>query len=168
MLHGRLDGPDTPRLLVCDSNDMRTSFSAYAERIAVYWQQWLRGVAADAWGGWIQRTERPSLTCCGETSISDLRCRLNWDLVETELLRLTEQQYRTVEGLSLNDRAIVTGGAGTGKTLLAVNEARREAGTGKRVLLTCFNRRLADLMAAVLQACGRRRGASFARPHGRL
>ncbi len=63
---------------------------------------------------------------------------------------LTEQQYQTVEGLSLNDRSIVRGGAGTGKTLLAVNEARREASKGKRVLLTCFNRRLADLMAEAL------------------
>ena len=72
-------------------------------------------------------------------------------LVEAELLRLTEQQYRTMEGLSLNDRAIVRGGAGTGKTLLAINEARREASNGKRVLLTCFNRRLADLMAGSLR-----------------
>ena len=145
-----VDGPDTPKQLVCDSNDMRTPFSVYVERIAAYWQQWLRSSGRRVGG--LDSEERSGVVDLLRGDF-DLRPSLSTELglVEAELLRLTEQQYRIVEGLSLNDRAIVRGGAGTGKTLLAINEARREAGKGKRVLLTCFNRRLADLMAGVLQ-----------------
>ena len=144
-----VDGPDTPKTLVCDSDDMRASFAVYMERIVAYWQQWLR-----------RRGRRVAGLDYGYRSAAvdllrgdfDLRPSLSAQLglVESELIRLTEQQYRTVEGLALNDRAVVSGGAGTGKTLLALNEAKREAAEGKRVLLTCFNRRLADHMSEAL------------------
>ena len=145
-----IDGPDTPKTLVCDSDDMRASFSAYVERIVRYWQQWLRDRGRRAAG---LDSEYRSAAVDLLREDFDLRPSLSAQLglVESELLRLTEQQYRTMEGLSRNDRGIIRGGAGTGKTLLALNEAGREATKGKRVLLTCFNRRLADYMAEALR-----------------
>ena len=41
-------------------------------------------------------------------------------------------------------RVSITGGAGTGKTVLALDKAKRLATEGFNVLLTCFNRPLAD------------------------
>jgi nuclease-like protein/UvrD-like helicase family protein len=62
--------------------------------------------------------------------------------VEQDLLRLTQEQYRCLDGLQDNNRCLFEGGAGTGKTLLAIEFARREWHAGRRVLLLCFNRLL--------------------------
>lgn len=63
---------------------------------------------------------------------------------DRQLLRLTEQQFAVLDLLGRQRRVSITGGAGTGKTLLALEKAKRLAGEGFRVLLTCFNRPLAD------------------------
>jgi len=65
---------------------------------------------------------------------------------EEALLELTEQQYSTLDAVQDNKRVLVRGLAGTGKTLLAMEAAKREASRGKRVLLLCFNRYLGDWM----------------------
>jgi superfamily I DNA/RNA helicase len=62
--------------------------------------------------------------------------------VKEELLQLTRDQYRILDGLTENPRVIVLGSAGTGKTLLAVEEARRLADASERVLFCCFNNAL--------------------------
>jgi len=67
--------------------------------------------------------------------------------VEERFVELTENQYRVLDQLDGNQRVCVLGGAGTGKTLLAVEEARRLAAQGHRVLLTCFNAPLAWSLA---------------------
>ena len=61
---------------------------------------------------------------------------------EEKLLRLTEEQYDRLDELEDNPRCLFEGAAGTGKTLLAVEFARRRARAGDRVLLVCFNRLL--------------------------
>jgi hypothetical protein len=66
-----------------------------------------------------------------------------------ELIRLTDEQVRTLDALRRNRRSMVYGGAGTGKTVLAVERARRLADDGARVLLTCFNRPLGDHLASI-------------------
>ena len=48
-------------------------------------------------------------------------------------------QIRALERLDLNRRVYVTGGAGTGKSRLALSWARRAALRGERTLLVCFN-----------------------------
>ena len=72
-----VDGPDTPKQLVCDSNDMRSP--------SLYTPSGLQRTGSNGSGGvvgacevWIPRNERQSSICCGETLTSDLRCRLNW------------------------------------------------------------------------------------------
>ena len=59
-------------------------------------------------------------------------------------LRLTNDQLRVLDLLRSQRRAAISGGAGTGKTVLAVEKAKRLAGEGFYTLLTCYNRQLAD------------------------
>lgn len=66
---------------------------------------------------------------------------------ERRLLRLTEEQYQLLDLLGGNARCLFEGAAGTGKTLLALEFARRCARSGDRVLLICFNRLLGDWLA---------------------
>lgn len=62
---------------------------------------------------------------------------------ERQIVTLTEQQFEVLDGLDRNPRCVVAGGAGTGKTLLALEKARRLARSGCRTLLTCASRPLA-------------------------
>lgn len=64
-----------------------------------------------------------------------------------ELKRYTQEQMRALDSMEGNDRVLFTGPAGTGKTLLAIEGARRAASRGKKVLLLCFNRLLQKAIA---------------------
>ncbi len=70
--------------------------------------------------------------------------------VKARQVELTETQRRALAGLSRARRVLVYGGAGTGKTVLADERARRLSADGFRVVLTCFNRPLGDAFAAEL------------------
>ena len=61
---------------------------------------------------------------------------------EEKLIRLTEEQSRLLEYLEDHDRCLIEGVAGSGKTLLAVQQIERFAKEGKRTLFVCFNKAL--------------------------
>lgn len=65
-----------------------------------------------------------------------------FESAERRIDRLTAEQFRVLEQLACNPRMIIRGGAGTGKTVLALEKAMRLAAAGKRTLLTCFNQPL--------------------------
>ncbi len=74
--------------------------------------------------------------------------------VETALVVLhqsTTQQIEVLRMLRSQDRLLIEGGAGSGKTLLAVTLAREHAAQGRAVLLTCFNKLLSHALARTLQ-----------------
>jgi hypothetical protein len=56
--------------------------------------------------------------------------------------------------LDLTGRVLVTGGAGSGKTWLVVEWARRAAARGERTLVLTFNRPLADHLERALEGVG--------------
>ena len=63
------------------------------------------------------------------------------------ILTLTKQQFDLLNKLRRRRKALIAGCAGSGKTALAVEKARRLAQDDKmRVLLTCYNARLADAL----------------------
>ena len=70
---------------------------------------------------------------------------------ERTRIRLTNQQAVLLSALGGRRRAAICGGAGTGKTLLAVEKAKRLAGEGFRTLLVCYNRPLAEYLARVCE-----------------
>lgn len=88
-------------------------------------------------------------------------------------IRLTERQAKILRTIGVRKRAVISGGAGTGKTLIAVEKARKLAADNARVLLLCYNRPLADVLALSLtdvpqvevmgfhQFCDRRRQLAY-------
>lgn len=74
---------------------------------------------------------------------------MDWRLDEERqaLVQLTEEQYEVLNMFQNSNRVAVNGPGGSGKTMLAMEKARRLADEGKRVLLLCYNRPLADHLA---------------------
>ena len=66
--------------------------------------------------------------------------------IEEQLIRLTEEQKHDFEVLRGFRRALVTGGAGTGKTVLAVARARQLSADGFAPILVCYNELLGELL----------------------
>lgn len=56
----------------------------------------------------------------------------------------TEEQFRILDSIQLNERSITQGSAGTGKTMIAIESAVRAAAEGKTVFLTCYNRLIGE------------------------
>ena len=69
---------------------------------------------------------------------------------EENLRQLTYRQMELLQFISHHRRVTIRGGAGTGKTVLAVEKAKQLAADGYKTLLTCYNRPLADFLASNL------------------
>jgi len=70
-----------------------------------------------------------------------LRALLSRD--DAALQVLTQQQFHILRATEAVPRVAISGGAGTGKTVLAIEEAGRCAERGDRTLFVCYNRGLA-------------------------
>jgi len=82
------------------------------------------------------------------TSPLELRSLLRSEIAEgnQEVVRLTDEQLYLLNTLRGVRRAAVVGGAGTGKTMLAIAKAKQLATEGFDTLLVCFNSPLARLL----------------------
>lgn len=56
----------------------------------------------------------------------------------------TRIHLANMRGVDVNHRVLVTGGAGTGKTMLVLDWAKRALERGERTLVVCFNKPIAD------------------------
>ena len=64
------------------------------------------------------------------------------DSVDRRLVCLTREQTVVMDALSENRHLLVRGGAGTGKTLLAMDYAAKQAAAGQKVLYLAYNKNL--------------------------
>ena len=67
---------------------------------------------------------------------------------ERDLVRFVEEQYSALDSMAENRAVLFTGPAGSGKTFLAMEAARRELAMGNRGRLICFNSLLGKRLAA--------------------
>lgn len=70
--------------------------------------------------------------------------RLKYDIDEIRFIRLLESQKRILDFLADQRSAVINGVAGSGKTLIAVEYARRLSDRGERVLFLCYNSMLKE------------------------
>lgn len=134
--------------LVCDNRHLGI-FSEYIDRLSSYTRSRL-AAAGRTYPDQLSTTDCKRIVDCFRRDF-DLVPKVG-DLVresEVELTQLSEQQY-TVLSYALapgNTRILCPGGAGTGKTLIAIEAAKRLEASGKKVLFLCFNKNLAKLLS---------------------
>lgn len=146
------DIDDVTPLVSQDRHQQFIGSRANADRLA----QWLM----DVFNFWDNGTPA-GLGPMGMKVIDELFCRTHevrpllcheLESEERERVKLTEEQARVLRALGRRHRVVVSGGAGTGKTLLAVEKARNLSADGLNTLLVCYNRPLADHLRTCVEA----------------
>ena len=106
------------------------------------------GSACAAWGGADPPPGRDGLAFLRRVLAGAVESRplvrLRLSDEEEVRVRLTAQQAGLLDYTQAHTRTSTAGGAGTGKTVLALEKARRLAARGLRTALLCYNRPLAD------------------------
>ena len=70
------------------------------------------------------------------------------NVIENELKTFTDEQFSALDSMESNPRSVFSGPAGTGKTVLAVEAAKRASSGGSKTILLCFNKLLGQRLAA--------------------
>jgi hypothetical protein len=137
-------GPDAPLELVMDRADLvdETTTARALERIFHFWSG--DGTRDRP----ITEQDRVTIRETLEPTIQ-LRSLLRGDIEagEQALLTPTHHQLDVLRTLRWERRASIQGGAGSGKTLVAVEKARQLASEGYKTLFVCFNQPLARAVA---------------------
>lgn len=131
-----LTGPDRPMQIIGTRRDV-VELRRWVSSVYDFWS---KGAPVGIGSAGMNVVE--DLFCSVSEALPLLCQRL--DEEEVEHVRLTEEQSRVLRALGRRNRVVVSGGAGTGKTLLAFNKAREFAVSGLNTLLVCYNRPLAD------------------------
>lgn len=138
-----VQGPDRPREIIGVGSDMN-ALAPWFERVIRFWRQ----VGEDELGSQGVRLVEEIL--CRSIEVRPV-LRSSLEDAEVQRIRLTTNQAKILRTIGGRKRAVISGGAGTGKTLIAVEKARQLAQQGLSVLLLCYNRPLADALASSLR-----------------
>ena len=133
---------ELPIEIICDINSMNSSgLQSFINGTYNYWKKKIRNnrELLDSEIKSIVNYVRPNF---------DLVPSLKKTLFEThiQLVKCTSQQYETLNDSRKNDRLLIEGGGGTGKTLLVVELAKRHK--DKKILVTCRSPILAEFIKA--------------------
>lgn len=137
--------PEWSLEVVCDIRH-KDDFAAYIERLAKHTRERER-VAGRTYPGRLSTTDCQRIVDCFRRDF-DLIPRVRDLIVESrrELVELSEHQYAVLQYAldPVNPRVMCPGAAGTGKTLIGLEAARRLGRDGLSVLFLCFNRLLGE------------------------
>lgn len=76
---------------------------------------------------------------------------LDIDLGKNMIRRMIDEQVKLLDFLEDQPIAVINGAAGTGKTVVALEKAHRNALEGERTLFLCYNRYLRDYLVATYE-----------------
>lgn len=126
------ESPEMPRELVADSRRCVSSeqFGRYLRSLLTYWKG---KFPADAGLTSSDRKKAVQILRPNVDLYPPFTLRLGQ--VTQQMQTLTEEQFERLDIIEANRQAIISGGAGTGKTFLLMQAARREAARGKSVLV---------------------------------
>jgi hypothetical protein len=137
-------GIEADRAQVYDLRDAERPFAAWVRRLVTFTRsvqpRMRNGLNADEIGALVEHLR-------GDFDLVPSFAIRAGD-VNDGLARLTRSQHECLAAAAERPRVLVEGAAGTGKSLLAVELARREARLGRRVLLLCYNVFLASRLRA--------------------
>ncbi len=130
--------PDLPPEIVLDRHSMDDPATAI-RRVFAFWHGQDRRAAGPGVDGM-----RLLVDLLGRSFRLRTPLGVELEYEEERIVELTEEQMRVLDVLAYQRRAAIQGCAGSGKTMLALEKARRLANEGFDVLLTCFNLALAQ------------------------
>ncbi len=127
------DGAEWDRATLADARDCR-QFERWLEKLIAYWQAKdpRKPTAAPEQLRALQQHLRPDFEAV-------MPLHQSAHEVEGRIARLTEDQLGLIDIVEANERIICSGGAGTGKTMLAQELAKRWGAEGMRVALACHS-----------------------------
>lgn len=80
---------------------------------------------------------------------------------ESRIEDYTKEQFSLLDFVNFNPRCLITGGAGTGKTLMALEVAKRKTAENLKVGLFCFNKRLGEKLVKSTNNTDNKESISF-------
>ena len=151
-----VEAPDIPRTLVLDSADLRSAPQTLADRLTLALTRHSLG------------TSRPDAAVVAEiasilapTWPSQVEALAAAEEHDQRLERMTQAQESVLSFARKLPRIHVVGGAGSGKTWLALAQARRLGKEGKRVALLCYSRGLGRYMTTITNTWSPRERPAF-------
>ena len=127
------DSAEWDSAVLADGRDFR-QFEKWLERFIKYWRvkDPRKSAATPSHLKILQQHLRPDFEAVVPLHVSAHE-------VEMRIARLTEDQLRLIDVVEANPRVICSGGAGTGKTMLALELAKRWGASGMKTALACHS-----------------------------
>ena len=127
------DSAEWDRAVLADGRDFR-QFERWLKRFIRYWcaKDTRKSEVTPAQLNELQQHLRPDFEAVVPLHVSAHE-------VEMRIAHLTEGQLRLIDVVEANPRVICSGGAGTGKTMLALELAKRWGASGMKTALVCHS-----------------------------
>ena len=137
---GRFEAPGFPRALLIDRQDLKEAFQKLLRALDLHGQ----GSAPLSSHGSVEMTRLLTGPNLATTDMFAFHAEH-----EERVRQMTQDQTRILDFLRKQHRVAVVGGAGSGKTWLALEQTRRLVKEGQSVALVCYSRGLARFLQRV-------------------